>query len=159
MNWRGLHLSEAARLSVKQSQLVLERQNGTFTFPLEDMAFLILDTQQISLSAAVLARCAEAGCLIVSCDGRHMPCGALLPYPTFHRHTETLLAQMSLSEPRRKRLWQQVVKRKIHNQAQCLREAGRPEEQVARVNLLESKVKSGDADNMEGVAARLYWQC
>lgn len=158
MNWRGLHLSEAARLSVKQGQMVLERQDGTFTFPLEDMAFLILDTQQVSLSAAVLARCAESGCLIVSCDGRHMPCGALVPYHSFHRHTETMLAQMSLSEPRRKRLWQQIVKRKIRNQAQCLREADRPEEQAARVAILENKVKSGDIDNREGLAAHLYWQ-
>ena len=43
MNWRGLHLSEAARLSVKQGQLLLEREGEKLTFPLEDMAFIVLD--------------------------------------------------------------------------------------------------------------------
>ena len=158
MNWRGLHLSEPARLSVQQGQLLLERTDGRFSFPLEDMAFLILDTQQVSLTAALLARCAKDGCLVVCCDEKHMPCGALLPYQSFHRHTETLLAQMSLSEPRKKRLWQQVIRRKIRNQARCLHEAGRPEGQTESLDLLACKVKSGDCDNVEGVAARLYWQ-
>ena len=158
MNWRGLHLSEPARLSVKQGQLLLEREGEKLTFPLEDMAFIVLDTQQVSLTAALLARCAELGCLVLACDGKHMPCGALLPYHSFHRHTETMLAQAAMSEPRKKRLWQKVVKRKIGNQAQCLRLAGRPQEAVARVALMENKVKSGDADNAEGAAARLYWQ-
>ena len=159
MNWRGLHLSEPARLSVRQGQLLLERANEEFAFPLEDVAFLVLDTQQVSLTAALLARCAEQGCLVVACDARHMPCAALLPYQSFHRHTETLLAQMRLSEPKKKRLWQLVIRRKIHNQAQCLRKAKKPTEQIAKIALLECKVKSGDADNMEGVAARAYWQC
>lgn len=159
MNWRGLHLSEAAKLSVKQNQLLLERKDGRYTFPLEDIAFLILDTQQISLTAALIASCAEHGCLVISCDAKHIPCGALLPYHNFHRHTETLLAQLAMSEPRRKRLWQSIVRRKIRNQAECLIRAGRPGEQVAKVAVLESKVKSGDTDNTEGVAARLYWHC
>ena len=158
MNWRGIHLSDPARLSVKQGQLLLERGDGSFTFPLEDMAFLILDTQQVSLTAALLARCAEEGCLVVCCNEKHMPCGALLPFQSFYRHTETLLSQIDLSEPRKKRLWQQVIRCKIYNQRWCLHKAGRPKEQAEKLSVLAAKVKSGDTDNMEGVAARLYWQ-
>lgn len=133
MNWRGIHISEAARLSVKQGQILLERRDESFTFPLEDMAFLILDTQQVSLTAALLARCAEAGCLIICCNDKHMPCGSLLPFHTFYRHTETLQQQIAISEARKKRLWQQIVRRKIHNQAWSLRKAGRPDKQAARL--------------------------
>ncbi len=158
MNWRGIHISEAARLSVKQGQILLERRDESFTFPLEDMAFLILDTQQVSLTAALLARCAEAGCLIICCNDKHMPCGSLLPFHTFYRHTETLQQQIAISEARKKRLWQQIVRRKIHNQAWSLRKAGRPDKQAARLSVLSVKVKSGDSDNVEGAAARLYWQ-
>lgn len=158
MNWRGMHVSEPARLSVKQGQMLLERRDGTFTFPLEDMAFLILDTQQVSLTAALMARCAEAGCLVICCNDKHMPCGSLLPFHTFYRHAETLQRQITLSEVRKKRLWQQIIRRKILNQAWSLHRAGRPDEQADRLSVLSAKVKSGDSDNVEGAAARLYWQ-
>lgn len=156
MNWRGMHVSEPARLSVKQGQMLLERRDETFTFPLEDMAFLILDTQQVSLTAALMARCAEAGCLVICCNDKHMPCGSLLPFHTFYRHAETLQRQITLSEARKKRLWQQIIRRKILNQAWSLHRAGKPE--AERLSVLSAKVKSGDSDNVEGAAARLYWQ-
>ncbi len=157
MNWRGLHLSEPAKLSVRQNQLLLEKEDGQYTFPMEDLAFLILDTQRITLSATILASCANHGCLVISCDNKHMPCGALLPYHSFHRHTETLLSQISMSEPRKKQLWRKIVCRKIHNQARCLSMARCPENQIQKVAVLEVKVKSGDPNNVESLAARLYW--
>ncbi len=158
MNWRGLHISRAARLSLKQRQVLLEQEEGKHTFPLEDMAYIILDTQQATLTAALLSACAEAGCLVLCCDARHIPNAALLPYQSFHRHTETLLAQMALSEPWKKQLWKSIVQRKIRNQAACLERAGRPAEEVKKVGAFEARVRSGDADNAEGVAAHAYWK-
>ena len=66
-------------------------------------------------------------------------------------------AQLALSEPRKKRLWQRIVQGKIRNQASALARLGRTRETVSRVAVLEQKVSSGDAGNAEAQAARLYF--
>lgn len=158
MNWRGLHISKPARLSIRQRQLLIEQEEGQHTLPMEDIAFIILDTQQVSLTAALLASCAGNGCLVVCCDAKHMPNGALLPYQQFHRHTETLIAQIALTEARKKQLWKSLVQRKIRNQAESLSRTGGTQDDVRRIAVLEAKVKNGDPENVEGTAAQLYWK-
>jgi len=157
VSWRGLHLSEPVRLAVKRGQLWLERDGGDkFTFPLEDMGFIVLDTQQALMSAALLSACAEYGCLVITTDSRHMPNGSLLPHHSYYRQPETVKAQLALSVPRQKRLWQNLIRRKIENQAACLyRYTG--SDVSRRLTALIPKVKSGDPDNVEGLASRLYW--
>ena len=53
------------------------------------------------------------------------------------------------------KLWQQIVVRKIQNQAQCLRLMGKEEWQ--ELQQMAGKVLSNDSDNREAVAAALYF--
>jgi CRISPR-associated protein Cas1 len=155
---RGIFIGEPARLSVKQSKLVISRDGeDDASLPFEDLAFLVLDTQRTSLSGAVLSACACAGCLLVTCDDRHLPCGALLPSNQYYRQWETARDQIALSLPRKKNLWREIVRHKIRNQAACLRNMGHAPEQARKVAALALKVRSGDPDNVEAHAARLYW--
>jgi len=64
-------------------------------------------------------------------------------------------AQVALSEPRRKRAWQRIVRSKIENQAEVLLRAGHNNRQLLS---MVNKVRSGDPDNYEAQAARFYWQ-
>jgi CRISPR-associated protein Cas1 len=54
----------------------------------------------------------------------------------------------------KKRLWQSVIKAKIHQQARILEKLGRDPHPLP---LLENEVKSGDPDNIEAQASRYYW--
>ena len=68
---------------------------------------------------------------------------------------EFLRNQTSVGEVLKKQLWKQIVESKIINQAALL------EKLHGKGNLLKpfySHVKSGDSDNREGIAARIYWQ-
>lgn len=157
MNWKGIHISDAARLWLKQGQLCIEQAEYTRTAPLEDVAFMVLEMSHTTLTAPLLSACAAKGCLIITTDERHMPNGTLLPFHPFYQQAETLEAQIALSEPRKKRLWQMLVQTKIRNQSASLARLGVSERMVARVAALEQKVRSGDPDNVEAHAARLYW--
>jgi len=55
----------------------------------------------------------------------------------------------------KKGLWKQIVEAKIRNQAALLRKLGKDGD---RLKPCYRNVRSGDADNREGVAAKLYWQ-
>jgi len=63
-------------------------------------------------------------------------------------------AQIKLSEPRRKRAWKHIVKAKIKNQAEVLTRAGENNQHLLR---LADKTRSGDPDNCEAQASRVYW--
>ena len=61
MAWRGLHIARPARLSLKLRRLVVERQDDEpVSFPLEDVAWVVLDTPQVTATAALMAACAQA---------------------------------------------------------------------------------------------------
>lgn len=125
------------------------------TIPLADIAVLIAAHPQISFSHAVLAGLAEAGGMFIACNQKRMPCAMLLPLDTHSTQTERFQAQAGLPLPNRKRLWQQIVKAKIHAQARLLREIT---EQDWGLEMLAATVRSGDPQNVEARAARIYWK-
>jgi CRISPR-associated protein Cas1 len=155
MAWRGVHLTRPARLSFADRQIVIAQDDGEVRLPIEDVGWVILDTQQISLTGTALAACLESGVVIVACDAKHTPCGVALPFHAHFRQPAVARAQLDMSEPLKKRLWQAIVQRKIENQAATLKQ--RKIEGDATLREMCRWVRSGDPDNVEARAARFYW--
>lgn len=154
MAWRGLHVSRATRLSLKDNQIVAKQDDSEARIAIEDVAWIVLDSPQVVVSTALLSACMDAGVAMVTTDETHTPSGLLLPFHRHHRQGEIASLQATLSLPLKKRLWQNVVKAKIHNQATNLAICDRdPSALRAMINL----VGSGDPDNTEARAARTYW--
>lgn len=157
MAWRGLHISQPARLTHRNSQVVVEREDDgeTLTFPVEDVAWIILDTPQVSLTGSLLSALAENGVALIVPDARHHPAGMLLSFHRHHAQAAVAHAQVSMSLPLKKRLWQRLVVAKIENQAAVLRAIGSGEARA--LSAMAGRVGSGDPDNLEAQAARAYW--
>ena len=68
---------------------------------------------------------------------------------------ETLRNQIACGEVLKKQLWKQVVEAKIRNQASLLDNVG---ENGNVLKPFYTNVRSGDVDNREGIAARIYFQ-
>jgi CRISPR-associated protein Cas1 len=92
--------------------------------------------------------------LIVS-NEKHMPAAMMLPLSTHSTQTERFARQAAVSLPTRKRAWQQIVQAKLRAQAQLLEEVTGKD---GGLNAMAGKVRSGDPDNLEAQAARIYWQ-
>lgn len=67
---------------------------------------------------------------------------------------ESYRYQMDANEPTKKRLWKQLVEAKVRNQAELLNRVGQDGDVLKPYYM---NVKSGDTDNREGAAARIYW--
>ncbi len=93
--------------------------------------------------------------MFIACNGKRMPCAMLLPLENHSTQTERFHAQANLPVPNRKRLWQQIVKAKILAQARLLRELT---EEDWGLEMLAAAVRSGDPQNIEARAARIYWR-
>lgn len=159
MAWRGIHLSRPAYLSVEHRALKLhfrDEDGGQFRISLEDLAYLIIDSTEVSLSSTLLARFAENGVLVVGVNDRHLPVWTALPWTEFHRHGAVIVLQLEASVPLKKQIWTHIVARKIDAQADCLAHHRRHGAEALRA--MPPHIRSGDPDNVEARAARHYWQ-
>lgn len=122
--------------------------------PLAEVAALIVAHPQVRCSTPVLVDLMRAGGVMIVCDERSLPVGMMLPLSAHTLHAQRLATQASAPPPLRKRLWKQIVARKIVAQGELLRELRGGDHGLSE---LARSVRSGDPDNREAVAARRYW--
>lgn len=155
---RTLYIGNPAYLKLKDNQLQVidpETKEVRGSAPVEDLAFLVLDNYQITLSHQLVVALQGSNVAIISCDAQHLPFGLMLPMSGHVEHSERLKVQMNVSEPLRKQLWKQTVEAKISQQMLLLKKLGKEYEQMTEYL---NAVKTGDSTNMEGIAAQYYWK-
>lgn len=156
-------VTRSARLSCRNNQLVIHQEDESsremceYTIPLEDIRTLMLEDRQSILTSALLARLAEFRIAVFTCDEKHLPNGVLLPYGQHSRGPKIMRSQLDMKRPLAKRIWQAVVRRKIENQAACLKLCGCDGDEALLA--LANRVTSGDKDSRESQAARFYFKC
>ncbi|MEN2979351.1 type II CRISPR-associated endonuclease Cas1 [Tistrella bauzanensis] len=133
----------------------MAQDDGEVTLAIEDIAWLVLDTPQVSVTGALLSTLVESGVAMIVPDARHHPAGVLLSFHQHHAQAHIAHLQTGITQPLKKRLWQGLVVAKIRNQAALLNQLGRP--QAKAVFAMADRVGSGDPDNIEAQAARAYW--
>ena len=152
---RTVEISTPSHLRAENEQLVIERDGERIgQVPLEDLGVLIIDHPSATMTRHLLSSCARHDATVVLSDEKHLPSGIVLPIEGHSVQAETMRAQADMTEPTRKRLWQQIVRAKIAAQAFVLSEATQLPTPLAN---MRARVRSGDPDNIEGQAARLYW--
>lgn len=123
--------------------------------PLDDISVLILSSQSITLSKNVINALAEKNGITILCGKNYIPESIIMPIANHYLYTKNIKNQISNSEPFKKRIWQQIVVKKIENQALVLKLYGKEFQEVEKIS---KTVKSGDTTNREAYAAKLYWK-
>ncbi len=167
---KTLYFGNPAYLSLSNGQLVIklpevERQShlpsvfkdeSVKTLPIEDLGVIVLDNRQITLTQGLVEALMDNCTVIVSCDRHHMPFGLTLPMTGNTTISEHTRHQLGATLPLKKQLWQQTVKCKIENQAYLI--GTRTSKSIAYLHVCAERVKSGDSDNQEALAAAYYWK-
>jgi CRISP-associated protein Cas1 len=153
---RTLFFANPCRLTLKHQQLVAEMRNTgeTRSVPVEDIGFVVLENPQISISMPLISEMVKDNVAVVFCDSTFHPSAMLLNLNGNHLQQELFSKQIKASVPLKKQLWKQTIEAKIRNQALLLLKINNESMQITR---LATMVKSGDIDNREAAAARLYW--
>lgn len=156
---KTLCFSNPAALTLKNSQLnikLLESKDyAPITIPIEDIGVVLLDHPQISISHMLIAALLDNNVALITCNDKHMPTGLMLPLEGNTIQSERFQDQINASQPLKKQLWQQTVAQKIKNQATLLHHLRGAE--IGNMLAWSQRVRSGDADNLEGRAAAYYW--
>ena len=153
MAWQVIDISNPAQLSLKDHQLVI-KQNETVSLPIEDIDALILDSHGILTTANLITELSNNGTTVVVCDDKHLPSSVIIPYSQHSRQAKVSRQQITIGQPFRKQLWQKIIVQKITNQADVLRQF---DYDTAPLHAMAKIVKSGDSDNRESQAARIYF--
>ncbi len=154
MGWRSVVISSPAVLKRRHNSLAII-QGNTALIPFEDIAVIILNHREITLTHPVLSFCSQHGIALFATGDDHQPCGVFVPFLTHTRTTKLLRQQLSAPKPLTKRTWAAIVQSKIHNQSTCLRLSGK--RGASQLESYRRRVRSGDSTNMEGQAAWAYF--
>ncbi len=157
MTNRIVEISEtSARLRLENGLLFIELPSGQRTIiPLKELQCIIVANPAVTISGALLAGIASSNIVFVVSDEKRMPVAMQLPVVGNYDQTGRFMAQAEASLPLRKQLWKTVVKAKIRRQANTLQFFHGNDFGLER---LCECVRSGDPENMEAQAARIYWQ-
>ena len=122
--------------------------------PLDDIAAVIANAHGLSYTNNLLVALAERCAPFVLCAANHNAVGMVLTIDGNYQQAKRFDAQLAASQPLKKRLWAEIVKSKLQQQADALEAAGAP---FIPLSALVRKVRSGDPDNFEAQGARRYW--
>ncbi len=155
---RTIYIGNPSYLKTKLNQLIIQcpqtkEQKGSI--PIEDMALLLLDHPQITLSTQLLNKLMGNKVALIQTDNHHLPNGLMLPMVGHTELTEHWRHQLAASVPFKKQLWKQTIEAKIRNQKALLLKEDKP---TKAMDTYLDKLISGDETNMEGKAANHYWK-
>ena len=154
---RSLVFMHPATLSLRNGQMVIIRKeipDDNLTVPIEDIGLVMINHAMVSLTIPLLNALTEQNVAVIFCNEKGMPASMLYNLQGNTTQGETLRNQLEAGEVLKKTLWKQIIEAKIKNQAALLNKMGK---EGGILKPLYTNVKSGDSDNREGIAARLYW--
>ena len=142
-------------MNIKNQQLIISADEER-SIPLEDINCIMIENHSVTVSAYFMQKLAELGIALYVCDEKHLPNAVTIPLGRHSRHYKLLKAQMELGKPLQKRLWQQIVTRKVCNQAKCLELLGM--KGCKELYAMAKEVQSGDKTHVEAKAAAFYFR-
>lgn len=157
MSWRVIDVAEDGRHLHAYGQWVVVSHHSKEVgrVPLVDLQSILVHAEYATYTHDLLRKLAESNIPLVVCDRTHTPTSVLLPLAGHHAQAGRVRAQAAASLPIRKRLWRDLVRAKILEQARTLASIDDQGENVLQG--LAKRVRSGDRENHEGQAAKIYW--
>jgi CRISP-associated protein Cas1 len=122
--------------------------------PLDDICAVIANAHGLSYTNNLLVALAERGAPFVLCAANHNVVGMLWPIEGNFHQAKRIEHQIHATKPLQKKLWAEIVKAKLFQQAAALDAISVTS---APLRFLAARVKSGDPDNSEAQGARKYW--
>lgn len=111
MHPQTLFISQPAHLSLRQAQLIiyLKQTAHTEQRPIEDLAFVVLEHREITLTQQVLAYLGSRNVAVICCDQQHMPSSMFLALDAHSVQQARCQQQIHASLPLKKQLWKRTI--------------------------------------------------
>ena len=155
MSFRTIAITKRAKLNLTMGFLEIREENTTKVF-LDDIDVLLIESQAVSMTAALVSELMKKKIKEIFCDEKRNPQAELIPYYGSGDSSRKIKRQIAWNDSAKEEVWTCIVREKIRNQYLFLKELGKKRE----TELLESymdELTSGDQTNREGLAAKVYF--
>ncbi len=156
MAFRNIYVENDVHINVKNEQLVVTKDKDSHSFPLEDVNSICIESQRTVITTYTLKKFIENDIVVYVCDEKHLPTGILVGMNNYSRQLKNIKLQMKVSKPLIKRIWQEIIKSKVANQAKCL-EFNKLKGSTYLMKMMDL-INSGDTTNVESRAAAFYFR-
>ena len=154
MGWRTVVITKRAKLDLQMGSLVVRNQD-TIKITIDEISVLIIESTAVSLTTALLAELTRKKVKVIFCDEKRLPSSELVAYYGSHDTSLKYRNQAAWTRDAKSRIWTEIVKEKIRQQSELLRENSKGEARLLEQYLRE--VEAGDVTNREGHAAKVYF--
>ncbi len=155
MSFRTVVITKQSKISYKNRFLVVKQENDEKYIHLSEIDTVIVDSISVSVSAYLLKELADNKINIIFCDEKHNPFGEVVPYYSKHNTSKMIKEQIKWKVSDKDKIWAEIVKNKIMNQALLLKKTKSPKYKLILSYIDE--VVDGDKTNREGHAAKVYF--
>ena len=154
MSWRIVVVSRRAKLDYKLNYMVV-RGEETIKIHLSEISTLIVESTEVSLTAALLAELTKSKVKVIFCDEKRNPSSELVSYYGSHDTSAKLREQIQWSADAKAFVWTEIISEKIRRQRDLLARLKKPE--AALLTEYLGQIELNDATNREGHAAKVYF--
>lgn len=152
--WKTIIVDSEAKLSYQNGSLTFQGSEGK-SIPLEEISNLMITAPQVSLTAPLMVHLSRQNIQVLFCNEKKDPICQLTPIHGSGQSAGIVMQQAGWSAAQKDAVWQGIVQVKIRNQKNLLSALNLPV--PPELDTYMCSVKSGDADNREGLAARVYF--
>ena len=154
---RIIEITQDSRHLAVEHGFMTVSENGTEIgrVPLDQIGAVIANAHGLTYSNNLLVRLAEQNAPLVICGSNHVSVSVLLPLDGHHLQGDIITAQAAMKQTTLNRFWKEIIQAKIRQQAEVLAACGLPDKPL---RYMMTQLKSGDPENLEGQAARYYFQ-
>jgi len=118
----------------------------------------VIDNYQSNLSVPLINKLTDNNVCTILCGIDHLPKSYILPMNGHFSSSGNIQKQISWDEERKLRLHSMILKYKIWNQIEILKENNKDFEVIKCLYGYANSVAPGDRTNREGLAAKMYFR-
>ena len=154
MSWRIVVVSNRSKLDYKLGYMVV-RGEETTKIHLSEISILMIESTEVSLTAALLSELTKSKVKVFFCDEKRNPSSELVSYYGCHDTSLKIRQQVKWSDSSKGSAWTEIVTEKIRKQRELLEKTGHDEAKLLTGYINE--IEPNDLTNREGHAAKVYF--
>ena len=157
MSWRIVYASDVSKMSLNLNSLKVTKGDMEVKIPLSDIFAVVIEDLTVTLTARLLVELSDYNILVILCNQKHLPECMLQPISGHFSQYGQMKEQLSWEQAQKDELWKRLVQQKIGNQIECMRHVQVDPIRIEKMQQLQASVKLFDRENIEGQAAKYYF--
>ncbi|MFD2654667.1 type II CRISPR-associated endonuclease Cas1 [Gracilibacillus thailandensis] len=157
MGWRIIHITNVDQLSLQLDNLKVKKSDDELKIPLRDIFAIIIEDLTCKLTSRLMIELSKNNILVLLCNQKYLPECVIQPVTGHALQFRQMMKQLNWTHDLKGILWKEIIQRKIINQAEVMRRNYIEKNRIAKLNELATKVENQDTSNVEGQAARIYF--